>query len=182
VSRLGKIPLRIPDKVKVAVKDGALAVEGPKGKLSELIMTGVDIKVENGGVLVGRTGDSRAERSAQGLTRRLVINMLHGVTQGFQKTLEINGVGYRADARGSAVHLTLGFSHPILYQLPPGVSAAVDKQTVITITGVDRQLVGEVAAGIRKLRPPEPYKGKGVRYANEHVRRKAGKAGATAGK
>jgi large subunit ribosomal protein L6 len=180
VSRLGKVPVRIPDKVKVAVKDGAVAVEGPKGKLNEPLLTGVDIKVENGGVLVGRTGDSRAERSAQGLMRRQVINMLQGVTQGFSRVLEINGVGYRADARGNVVHLTLGFSHPILYQLPPGVSAAVDKQTVITISGVDRQLVGEVAAGIRKLRPPEPYKGKGVKYSDEHVRRKAGKAGATA--
>jgi large subunit ribosomal protein L6 len=170
----------IPDKVKVAVKDGSLFVEGPKGKLNERLMRGVDVKVENGGVLVGRTGDSREERSAQGLVRRLVINMLHGVTQGVSRVLEINGVGYRADARGNAVHLTLGYSHPIFYQLPPGVTVAVDKQTVITITGVDRQLVGEVAAGIRKLRPPEPYKGKGVRYANEQVRRKAGKAGATA--
>jgi large subunit ribosomal protein L6 len=106
--------------------------------------------------------------------------MLQGVTTGFSRTLEINGVGYRADARGNALHLTLGFSHPVLYHLPPGVSAAVDKQTVITVSGVDRQLVGEVAAGIRKLRPPEPYKGKGIRYAGEHVRRKAGKAAATA--
>lgn len=180
MSRLGKVPVPIPDKVKVSVKDGSVTVEGPKGKLSESLLQGVDLKVENGGVLVGRTGDSRAERSAQGLIRRLVINMFQGVTQGFSRVLEINGVGYRADARGNAVHLTLGFSHPINYQLPPGVTASVDKQTVVTITGVDRQLVGEVAAGIRKLRPPEPYKGKGVRYANEQVRRKAGKAGASA--
>ena len=180
MSRLGKIPVPVPDKVKVSVKDGSLFVEGPKGKLSEPLMAGVDLKLENGGVLVGRTGDSRAERSAQGLVRRLVINMLQGVTQGFSRVLEINGVGYRADVRGNALHLTLGYSHPIFYQLPPGVTAAVDKQTVVTISGVDRQLVGEVAAGIRKLRPPEPYKGKGVRYANEQVRRKAGKAGASA--
>jgi large subunit ribosomal protein L6 len=104
--------------------------------------------------------------------------MLQGVTSGFSRTLEISGVGYRADARGSAVHLTLGYSHPILYQLPQGVTAAVEKQTVVTIAGIDRRLVGEVAADIRKLRPPEPYKGKGIRYADEHIRRKAGKAGA----
>jgi large subunit ribosomal protein L6 len=175
---LGKIPVPIPDKVKVSVADGTIRVEGPKGKLSEPLVAGVDVTVSNGGVLVGRTGDSSAERSAQGLVRRLVQNMLQGVTTGFSKTLEINGVGYRADARGKAIHLTLGFSHPIHYQLPDGVSASVDKQTVITLAGVDRQLVGEVAAEIRELRPPEPYKGKGIRYAGEHVRRKAGKTGA----
>ena len=180
MSRLGKVPIPLPDKVKVSVADSRVKVEGPKGKLEEPMLAGAGVRVEPRGVLVDRTGDSRAERSAQGLLRRQVLNMIQGVTQGFSKTLEINGVGYRADARGNMVHLTLGYSHPILYQLPPGVSAAVDKQTVITVTGVNRQLVGEVAAGIRKLRPPEPYKGKGIRYANEHVRRKAGKAGATA--
>jgi large subunit ribosomal protein L6 len=180
VSRLGKVPIPLPDKVKISVAGSRISVEGPKGKLEESLVGGVGIRVESKGVLVDRSDDSRAERTAQGLVRRLMINMIEGVTKGFSKTLEINGVGYRADARGSMVHLTLGYSHPILYQLPPGVSAAVDKQTVITVTGVDRQLVGEVAAGIRKLRPPEPYKGKGIRYANEHVRRKAGKAGATA--
>jgi large subunit ribosomal protein L6 len=168
----------LPDKVKVAVANGMVTVEGPKGKLSEPLVHGTDVKVVERGVLVARASDERAERTAQGLMRRLVANMLAGVTRGFSKTLEINGVGYRADARGSAVHFTLGYSHPILYQLPPGVSAAVDKQTVVTITGIDRRLVGEVAADIRKLRPPEPYKGKGIRYADEHVRRKAGKTGA----
>jgi large subunit ribosomal protein L6 len=170
--------LPIPAKVKVTVAGGAVNVEGPKGKLSEPVIPMVAITVDDKGVLVGRTGDGRAERTAQGLMRRLVGNMMLGVTQGFSRTLEITGVGYRADARGKTIHLTLGFSHPILYQLPDGVTAAVDKQTVITVTGVDRQLVGEVAAGIRKLRPPEPYKGKGVRYAEEQIRRKAGKAGA----
>ena len=178
MSRLGKIPIPLPDKVKVAVASGDVAVEGPKGKLHEPLLAGAEVKVQDGGILVGRTGDSRAERSAQGLMRRLVSNMVQGVTTGFSRTLEINGVGYRADARGKEVHFTLGFSHPIIYQLPEGVSAAVDKQTVITLSGVDRQLVGEVAAGIRKLRPPEPYKGKGIRYSDEQVRRKAGKAGA----
>lgn len=178
MSRLGKIPLPVPDKVKVAIADGIVTVEGPKGKLSESLLDGTEVKVVERGVLVGRASDERAERAAQGLMRRLVSNMLAGVTRGFAKTLEINGVGYRADARGAAVHFTLGYSHPILYQLPPGITAAVDKQTVVTISGVDRRLVGEVAADIRKLRPPEPYKGKGIRYANEQVRRKAGKTGA----
>lgn len=178
MSRLGKIPLPLPDKVKVTVVEGAVNVEGPKGKLSEHLIPGSDVTVVAGGVLVGRLSDARAHRTAQGLMRRLVANMLNGVTRGFTKTLEISGVGYRADARGPAVHFTLGYSHPILYQLPPGVSASVDKQTVVTIAGIDRRLVGEVAADIRKLRPPEPYKGKGIRYADEHVRRKAGKAGA----
>jgi len=178
VSRLGKIPLPLPDKVKVTVVEGAVNVEGPKGKLSERLISGSEVTMVAGGVLVGRLSDAREHRTAQGLMRRLVANMLNGVTRGFTKTLEISGVGYRADARGPAVHFTLGYSHPILYQLPPGVSAAVDKQTVVTIAGIDRRLVGEVAADIRKLRPPEPYKGKGIRYADEHVRRKAGKAGA----
>lgn len=178
MSRLGKIPLPLPDKVKVAIADGVVTVEGPKGKLSEPLIRGSQVTVTTDGVVVGRVTDERADRSAQGLMRRLVSNMLAGVTRGFTRTLEISGVGYRADARGNAVHFTLGYSHPILYQLPPGVTAAVDKQTVVTITGIDRRLVGEVAAGIRKLRPPEPYKGKGIRYADEHVRRKAGKAGA----
>jgi len=178
VSRLGKIPLPLPDKVKVTVVEGAVNVEGPKGKLSERLISGSEVTMVAGGVLVGRLSDAREHRTAQGLMRRLVANMLNGVTRGFTKTLEISGVGYRADARGPAVHFTLGYSHPISYQLPPGVSAAVDKQTVVTIAGIDRRLVGEVAADIRKLRPPEPYKGKGIRYADEHVRRKAGKAGA----
>ena len=178
MSRLGKIPVAVPDKVKVSLTNGTITVEGPKGKLSEPLIPGVDVSVSDGGVLVGRTGDGRPERSAQGLVRRLVGNMIQGVTTGFTRTLEISGVGYRADVRGKAIHLTLGFSHPVYYQLPDGVSAAVEKQTVITLAGVDRQLVGEVAAGIRKLRPPEPYKGKGIRYSDEHVRRKAGKTGA----
>lgn len=178
MSRLGKIPLPLPDKVKVSVVDGRVTVEGPKGKLSEPLIDGSGVTVVPGGVLVGRASDERAHRSAQGLMRRLVSNMLQGVTNGFSRTLEISGVGYRADARGTSVHLTLGYSHPILYQLPQGISVAVDKQTVVTVSGIDRRLVGEVAADIRKLRPPEPYKGKGIRYSDEHVRRKAGKAGA----
>lgn len=159
------------------VDGDAVFVEGPKGKLQMTLVSGIEADANDGSVLVRRANDSREQRSAQGLMRRLLSNMLRGVSNGFSRTLEINGVGYRADARGRELHLSLGFSHPIVYQLPEGVSASVDKQTVVTIAGVDRQLVGEVAAGIRKLRPPEPYKGKGIRYADETIRRKAGKAG-----
>jgi len=157
-----------------------LAVEGPKGKLSRRFQPEVRVVVDGGAVKVERSGDSRKERSVQGLTRRLVANMVEGVSSGFSRKLEINGVGYRADVRKGILHLALGYSHPILYQLPEGVQAAVENQTLITISGVDREKVGAVAAEIRKLRPPEPYKGKGVKYAEETIRRKAGKAGAGA--
>jgi len=181
VSRLGKIPLKLPTGVKVAVASGTLQVEGPKGKLSMPVAPGIDLKVDDKGVLVGRPDDTRESRSRQGLVRSLVRNMINGVSAGYSRVLELQGVGYRADARGREVHLTLGFSHPIVYTLPEGVTAKVENQTAITLAGVDRRLVGEVAADIRKLRPVEPYKGKGVRYRDEQVRRKAGKAGATGG-
>ncbi len=181
MSRLGKIPLKLPAGVKVNVASGAVHVEGPKGKLSMPMGAGLQIKVDDSGVIVGRPDDSREARSRQGLVRTLVRNMITGVSQGYSKVLELQGVGYRADARGLEVHLTLGFSHPIVYTLPEGVTAKVENQTLITLAGVDRRLVGEVAADIRKLRPVEPYKGKGVRYRDEQVRRKAGKAGATGG-
>ena len=177
MSRLGKIPLPLPDKVKLNVSGDEVHVEGPKGKLSLTLVDGISLEQGESGVTVGRRDDSREQRASQGLMRSLVSNMLVGVSQGFSKTLEITGVGYRADAKGSEIHLSLGFSHPIVYQLPEGVKASIDKQTSVTVTGIDRQLVGEVAAGIRKLRPPEPYKGKGIRYSDEQIRRKAGKAG-----
>ncbi len=180
MSRVGKIPVPVPSGVKIALADRSVAVEGPKGKLEMDVMDGVDVVVEGDTMLVQRKGDSRQERSTQGLTRRLLANMVEGVSEGFSKTLEINGVGYRADVQGSNVHLALGYSHPIIYQLPEGVAAKVENQTVLTVSGISRQLVGEVAAEIRKLRPPEPYKGKGIRYKDEYVRRKAGKAGAAA--
>ncbi len=177
MSRLGKVPLRVPAGVKVGLEGRKVAVTGSKGSLQLSLVDGIHATVGDGTVLVSRADDSREQRAAQGLMRRLVANMLDGVSRGFSKTLEITGVGYRADGRGKHIHLTLGYSHPIIYQLPEGVTAKVDNQTVITITGVDRRLVGEVTADIRKLRPPEPYKGKGVRYAQEVIRRKAGKAG-----
>ena len=179
MSRLGKIPLKVPSGVKVNVADGAVLVEGPKGKLSLRPEQGLAVHVEDKGVLVSRPDDSRESRRRQGLARTLIRNMINGVSTGYARILELQGVGYRADARGKELHMTLGFSHPIVYSLPDGVTAKVENQTLITLTGFDRQLVGEVAAGIRKIRPVEPYKGKGVRYKDEQVRRKAGKAGAT---
>ncbi|HEY2774914.1 MAG TPA: 50S ribosomal protein L6 [Candidatus Binatia bacterium] len=178
MSRLGKVPLPVPKGVAVTLEGSSLKAKGPLGEMFVAMDPAAPVSVDSAGVLVSRTGDGRHERSRQGLVRRMVSNALVGVSSGFTRKLEITGVGYRADAKGSDVTLTLGFSHPIVYQLPTGVKASVDKQVSITLTGANRQLVGEVAAGIRKLRPPEPYKGKGVRYGDEHVRRKAGKAGA----
>jgi len=177
VSRLGKIPLPVPKGVTVHVDGEQLRAKGPLGELMVAMDAAAPVSVDTAGVLVSRLSDGRHERSRQGLVRRMVSNALTGVSTGFTRKLEITGVGYRADAKGQEVHLTLGFSHPIVYQLPQGVKASIEKQVSITLTGANRQLVGEVAAGIRKLRPPEPYKGKGVRYGDEHVRRKAGKAG-----
>ncbi|MFN2427038.1 MAG: 50S ribosomal protein L6 [Candidatus Binatia bacterium] len=182
MSRLGKIPLPLPKGVTVQVEGETLKAKGPLGELVVAMDAAAPVEIDAGGVLVTRTGDGRHERARQGLVRRMVSNALTGVSTGFTRKLEITGVGYRAEAKGQDVNLTLGFSHPIVYQLPQGVKASVDKQVSITLTGANRQLVGEVAAGIRKLRPPEPYKGKGVRYGDEHVRRKAGKAGKAGGK
>jgi large subunit ribosomal protein L6 len=182
VSRLGKVPLPVPKGVNITVTNDVLRAKGPLGELAVTMDPAAPVKVDSNGVLVTRVADGRHERARQGLVRRMVSNAMIGVSTGFTRKLEITGVGYRADARGQEVHLTLGFSHPIVYQLPPNVKASVEKQVSITLTGPDRQVVGEVAAGIRKLRPPEPYKGKGVRYGDEHVRRKAGKAGKAGGK
>jgi large subunit ribosomal protein L6 len=181
MSRIGKLPIPIPQGVKIKVDGHAVHVEGPKGKLDFSADTSVAIEITDGKVVVRRKDDSRRSRGIHGLTRKLLANMVHGVNQGFTRTLEINGVGYRAELKGTALQLALGYSHPIMFQLPAGVSAKVDKQTVITLEGADRQLVGETAAMIRDLRPPEPYKGKGVKYAEEAIRRKAGKAAGTTG-
>ncbi len=178
MSRLGKIPVPVPSGVTVKLEGSEFSAKGAKSELRVPVMAGVSLEIGSDSIIVARDGDGRAERSAQGLVRRLVSNAITGVSEGFSRTLEINGVGYRADVKGNLINLTLGYSHPIVYQLPDGVIASVEKQTVLTVSGPDRQLVGEVAANIRKLRPPEPYKGKGIRYSDEYVRRKAGKAGA----
>jgi len=181
MSRVGKLPIRIPPTVKVQIADDLVRVEGPKGKLEHRLVSGVKAAVSDGTLQVSRQEDTRSGRSLHGLTQRLIRNMVQGVDAGFTRTLEIVGVGYRAEARGQALHLSLGYSHPIVFQLPPGVQARVEKQTVITLEGIDRQLLGETAATIRRLRPPEPYKGKGIKYAEEVLRRKAGKAAGAAG-
>ena len=176
MSRIGRMPITVPSGVKVNVADGSVRVEGPKGKLARELPVEVALAVEGTTVNVSRTEESRRARGVHGLTRKLVANMVEGVSKGFTRVLEINGVGYRAEARGNVLHLTLGYSHPIAFQLPAGITAKVERQVVITLEGADRELLGQVAAAVRELRPPEPYKGKGVKYAEETIRRKAGKA------
>jgi large subunit ribosomal protein L6 len=176
VSRIGKLPITIPSGVKVAVDSAAVRLEGPKGKLQAPIPGGVAVKVDGNVVRVERASDERKIRSLHGLTRKLIANMTQGVSQGFNRILDINGVGYRAEVKGQEIHMTLGYSHPVVFALPAGVSASVERQVIITLTGADRQLVGETAAKLRSLRPPEPYKGKGIKYREEVIKRKAGKA------
>lgn len=172
----------VPDGVKVRSEGRVVCVEGPKGKARYELPAQIDYKLENGLLEVVRRGDSREDRSLHGLARKLLSNMVQGTHQGFTRTLEIVGVGYRADVKGNQIHLSLGYSHPIIYQLPEAVEAKVEKQTVLTFQSSDRQLLGEVCAQVRALRPPEPYKGKGVKYQNERIRRKAGKAAGAGGR
>jgi large subunit ribosomal protein L6 len=181
MSRIGRLPISIPANVKLHVSDGSVRVEGPNGTLTRPLMPEVSVVIEGNTALVQRRDDSRRSRSMHGLTRMLVANMVQGVGSGFSKVLEITGVGYRAEARGTVLFLTLGYSHPIAYQLPEGITAKVDRQVVVTLSGGDRELLGQTTAAIRRLRPPEPYKGKGVKYATERIRRKAGKAAARGG-
>jgi large subunit ribosomal protein L6 len=178
MSRVGKQPLPLPSGVKVHVADGVVRVEGPKGKLERRVEPEITVAVEGNVLSVRRSDDSRRARSLHGLTRKLLGNMVEGAANGFRRVLEINGVGYRAEARGNVLFMTLGFSHPIAFQLPAGITAKVERQVVVTIEGPDREVLGETLAAIRELRPPEPYKGKGVKYAEETIRRKAGKAAA----
>ena len=160
----------------MAVDGGAVRVEGPKGKLRTSIPVGVKVRVDGNVVRVEREAEERKSRALHGLTRKLIANMAQGVSQGFSRVLEINGVGYRAEVKDREIHMTLGFSHPVVFPLPEGVTAAVERQVIITLTSADRQLLGEMAAKLRSLRPPEPYKGKGIKYREEVIRRKAGKA------
>jgi len=181
MSRIGKQLIRIPDGVKVAVEGGAVKVAGPQGTLDMPLRPEVAVEIKDAELVVTRQDDSRTARSLHGLTRALLANMVTGVSEGFTRKLEIVGVGYKAEVQGSTVNLALGFSHPIKYDLPPGVTAKVERQTLLEIKGADKQVVGQVAADIRGFRPPEPYKGKGVKYAEETIRRKAGKAGKAGG-
>jgi len=181
VSRIGKLPVTIPTGVKVAIDSNALRLEGPKGKLQTEIPAGVDVKVEGNVLRVERQAEDRKARALHGLTRKLIANMTQGVSQGFTRVLDINGVGYRAEVKGHEIHMTLGYSHPVVFPLPVGITAAVERQVIITLSGADRQVLGETAAKMRSLRPPEPYKGKGIKYREEVIKRKAGKAVGSAG-
>ncbi len=175
MSRIGKQPVAVPKGVDVALDGATLKVKGPKGELSMTVHPEMSVAIEDGEVRVSRPSDVQRHRALHGLTRSLVANMVEGVTQGFSRTLEIVGVGYRADKRGNSLTLALGYSHPIEFDPPAGIDVEVPNQTTIVVQGADKQLVGQVAAEIRGFRPPEPYKGKGVRYQGEQVRRKAGK-------
>ncbi len=178
MSRVGREPITVPDGVKVSIGDGLFVAEGPKGKVSERLLDGIPVEIEDGVVRVSREGDSGELRSRHGLMRALLANAVQGVAEGFTKQLEIHGVGYRAEVKGREIHFALGFSHPVIYAIPEGIEVEIDKQNRITVSGANRQQVGQVAAEIRALRKPEPYKGKGIRYADETIRRKVGKAGA----
>ncbi len=179
MSRIGKLPVQLDKGVKATVNGRLVRFEGPRGKLEMEVPAGFDIELQDSVLSVKRPGDGSQDRALHGLTRKLLANMAQGVGKGFSRTLEINGVGYRAEVRGgNTIYLTLGYSHPIVYQLPPGVTARVERQVLVTLEGADRQLLGMVAAQLRELRPPEPYKGKGIKYAEEKIRRKAGKAAA----
>ncbi|MGH7265393.1 MAG: 50S ribosomal protein L6 [Candidatus Rokuibacteriota bacterium] len=178
MSRIGKKPIAIPKGVQVAVEDDRVEVQGPKGKLGLTVPDLCSVRVSDGTIVVARGAEHRTAKALHGLTRALVANMVRGVTEGFERRLEIVGIGYRAQLSGKSLTFSLGYSHPILFPLPEGIQAEVDKQTVITLRGVDKHLVGQTAAQIRSLRRPDPYKGKGIRYADEVVRKKVGKAGA----
>jgi len=177
MSRIGRLPIEIPAGVDVTVTGSAVTVKGPKGELVLTVASPIEVKVEDGQLLVTRPDDERESRSLHGLTRTLIANQIIGVTTGYSKGLEIVGTGYRVQAKGSSLEFALGFSHSITVEPPVGISFAVEGNNKLTVHGIDKQAVGEVAANIRKLRKPEPYKGKGVRYAGEVVRRKAGKSG-----
>ncbi len=177
MSRIGKLPIPVPAGVTVEINGQDVSVKGPKGELKLTISKPITASVEEGNVIVARPDDEAVSKSLHGLTRSLIANNVHGVAEGFTKALEIVGTGYRAAAKGAGIELSLGFSHPVIVTPPQGVTLVVEGNTKIIVSGIDKQAVGEMAANIRKIRKPEPYKGKGVRYEGERVRRKAGKAG-----
>ncbi len=177
MSRVGKLPVSIPENVKLEIDAGRIQVEGPKGKLSQDYCPEVRFEQNDGRCSVVRTAETKRARAMHGLYRQLLFNMVHGVSQGFRKELQITGVGYRAERKGDAVVLNLGYSNPIEYRVPEGVEIVCETPNKVVVSGVDKQQVGQVASELRSLRPPEPYKGKGVKYADETVRRKVGKSG-----
>ncbi len=176
MSRIGHIPVEIPEKVNITINDNVVKVTGPKGQLEEKVSSDMDINIEEKQITVSRPTDSKADRAVHGLTRSLIINMIEGVTKGYQKSLELNGVGYRALKKGSNLELQVGYSHPVLIEPKEGIEFEVDKSKIV-VKGINKQLVGQVAANIRSVRPPEPYKGKGIKYVDEIIRRKEGKTG-----
>jgi large subunit ribosomal protein L6 len=179
MSRIGKLPVHLEQGVKAVINGRQVRFEGPKGKLEMELPAGFNVELNDSTLTLKRPSEASRDRALHGLTRKLLANMAQGVGKGFTRNLEINGVGYRAEVRGgNTIYLTLGYSHPIVYQLPAGVSAKVERQVLVTLEGADRQILGMVAAQLRELRPPEPYKGKGIKYAEEKIRRKAGKAAA----
>ena len=178
MSRVGKKPIPIPNKTKVSYKDRVISVEGEKGKLTRTIHDAMGLDVQGNEIRVTMEKDTREIRALQGLTRSLVANMVTGVSAGFERILEINGIGYRAEVNGNQIVLNLGYSHPINYDIPKGISVEIDRNNTIKLSGIDKEALGHMAASIRRLRPPEPYKGKGIKYAQEKIQRKAGKTGA----
>jgi large subunit ribosomal protein L6 len=177
MSRIGKLPIEIPKGVKISFSDSVLSVQGPNGSLTRQIMSVVSLDIRDVAIEVTRCDDTTAARAAHGLTRTLINNMVVGVTKGFQRDLEINGVGYRAEVKGKELVLALGYSHPVNFLIPDGISIDVEKMTKLSVKGFDKELVGQTAAKIRSFRSPEPYKGKGIKYADETILRKAGKTG-----
>jgi large subunit ribosomal protein L6 len=177
MSRIGKLPVAIPSGVKISLDGNMMTVTGPKGSLSQPLHERMTIAVETDQIKVSRPSESKQDSALHGLTRALINNMVMGVTAGFKKDLEINGVGYRAEISGKTLTLALGYSHPVVYELPEGISVEIEKQTKLSVSGIDKQLVGSAAAKIRSFRKPEPYKGKGIKYADERIMRKAGKTG-----
>jgi large subunit ribosomal protein L6 len=180
MSRIGKLPVAIPKGVTIELEDSFLKVKGPKGELSRSFHPEITVGIDGDQIVVTRPSDQKRHRALHGLTRSLINNMVGGVSEGFSKTLEIHGVGYRAEAANTGVRLFVGYSHPVDYAAPDGVTITVESPTRLKVEGIDKESVGQAAAEIRKVRPPEPYKGKGIRYEGEHVRRKAGKTGAKA--
>jgi large subunit ribosomal protein L6 len=176
MSRVGKKPIPIPEKTKVTFKDGMVTVQGKNGTLTQAVHDAIELKIENDQINVAMLDKKRETRALQGLTRSLVNNMVVGVSTGFERVLEINGIGYRAEAKGKSIVFNLGYSHPIDFPLPEGIAVTVEKN-IVKISGIDKYLLGQTAARIRQLRPPEPYKGKGIKYAEEYIQRKAGKTG-----
>ncbi|MDD5518446.1 MAG: 50S ribosomal protein L6 [Candidatus Omnitrophica bacterium] len=181
MSRIGKKLIVIPKDVKVELKDRVVSVEGAKGKLNMCLSPRINLEIKDGQILVRRVADTKMDKSLHGLSRALIVNMIKGVTEGYVRELEIIGVGFKAAVQGNSLNMSLGFSHPVNFQIPPGITVETPKPTQIVVRGIDKQLIGKVSTEIRAIFPPEPYKGKGIRFAGEYVKKKVGKAQATSG-